>query len=98
MVSPLPALILGCMDDDGRCIIPQMSQWCLRNGDAGLIFPNGTLTPLGKLYQNFAAVTNLTEINITEPEWQLLGVDRFVLGTSWNLGTSERSPSCAKMC
>ena len=38
-----------------------------RNGDAGLIFPNGTLTPLGKLYKNFAAGTNLTEINITEP-------------------------------
>lgn len=37
------------------------------NGDAGLIFPNGTLTPLGKLYKNFAAGTNLTEINITEP-------------------------------
>ena len=37
------------------------------NGDAGLIFPNGTLTPLGKLYQNFASEVNLTEINITEP-------------------------------
>lgn len=37
------------------------------NGDAGLIYPNGTLTPLGKLYTSFAAGSNLTEINITVP-------------------------------
>jgi hypothetical protein len=40
-----------------------------RNGDAGLVHPNGTLTPLGQLYNTFAAGTNLTEINITEPQW-----------------------------
>eukprot|EP00435_Cladocopium_sp_Y103_P016016 s564_g3.t11 len=38
------------------------------NGDAGLVHPNGTLTPLGQLYNTFAAGTNLTEINITEPQ------------------------------
>ena len=40
----------------------------LRNGDAGLVHPNGTLTPLGNLYKSFAAGSNLTEINITVPE------------------------------
>lgn len=40
------------------------------NGDAGLIHPNGTLTNLGKLFETFAAGSNLTEINITIPEWK----------------------------
>ena len=40
------------------------------NGDAGLIHPNGTLTNLGKLFSSFAAGSNLTEINITIPEWK----------------------------
>ncbi|CAE7032071.1 asl1 [Symbiodinium natans] len=40
------------------------------NGDAGLIHPNGTLTNLGKLFSSFASGSNLTEINITIPEWR----------------------------
>ncbi|CAE7222487.1 unnamed protein product, partial [Symbiodinium sp. KB8] len=44
------------------------------NGDAGLVHPNGTLTNLGrKLFETFAAGSNLTEINITAPEWKKLG-------------------------
>ncbi|CAJ1417638.1 unnamed protein product [Effrenium voratum] len=40
------------------------------NGDAGIVFPNGTLSPLGELYNSFAAGSNKTEINITMPEWK----------------------------
>eukprot|EP00931_Biecheleriopsis_adriatica_P047651 TRINITY_DN27485_c0_g1_i1.p1 TRINITY_DN27485_c0_g1~~TRINITY_DN27485_c0_g1_i1.p1 ORF type:complete len:2283 (-),score=523.16 TRINITY_DN27485_c0_g1_i1:218-7066(-) len=38
------------------------------NGDAGIIFPNGSLTPLGKIYDSFAPGSNLSDIiNITVP-------------------------------
>ena len=89
-----------------------------RNGDAGLIHPNGTLTNLGrlvcttsghflapisggqrakctetpegviiagrtelrKLFETFAAGSNLTEINITIPEWKKLGHEQIWSG------------------
>ncbi|CAK9026682.1 unnamed protein product [Durusdinium trenchii] len=63
-------------DEWAHPIVPSL------NGDAGLVHPNGTLTPLGNLYNSFAAGSNLTEINITEPEqlanwrmrWMMMGV------------------------
>eukprot|EP00930_Biecheleria_cincta_P096278 TRINITY_DN8814_c0_g1_i2.p1 TRINITY_DN8814_c0_g1~~TRINITY_DN8814_c0_g1_i2.p1 ORF type:complete len:2454 (-),score=397.32 TRINITY_DN8814_c0_g1_i2:177-7538(-) len=36
------------------------------NGDAGIVYPNGSLTPLGELYDSFAC-TNCTDFNLTSP-------------------------------
>lgn len=68
----------GCLatTGEGQCAQCQGGQSFLgieiRNGDAGIVFPNGTLSPLGELYNSFAAGSNKTEINITMPEWKWL--------------------------